>query len=103
MSDEEMVVKIGKAISHPTRLLMIRDLRRDAEFSPTDFNERHAGEKVGDGAYHLKVLRDIGLATVVRTQTRRRGKERVHALKSGALTSMTLAILDVLEAGTNSG
>jgi DNA-binding transcriptional ArsR family regulator len=89
------MIRVGKAISHPIRLAMIRDLRGQGEASPVRFSEAHQ-VPLGSASYHFKALRSAGVCKVIRTERRRGAIEHIHALR-GPQADATLAVLDVLE------
>ncbi|MBS1895342.1 MAG: helix-turn-helix transcriptional regulator [Actinobacteria bacterium] len=95
LKDHELMA-IGKAISHPMRLRMIRDLRGDGDWSPTTWASAN-GETLGDSSYHFKQLARFKVAKVAWTEKRRGAVEHFYKL-TAARSQAALAVLDVLEA-----
>jgi hypothetical protein len=94
MKDGDLVA-IGKALSHPMRLRMIRDLLGDGDWSPTTW-ARANGETLGDSSYHFKQLAKFRVAKRARAEKRRGVVEHFYEL-TAVRSQATSAVLDVLD------
>jgi hypothetical protein len=92
-------VGIGKALGHPTRLAILRDLRSNAETrSPTTCAEAN-GMALANIHYHFQTLAGLGVVSLSRTEKRRGATEHFYFL-DGPLTVAVLTTLDLLEGRT---
>lgn len=81
MSDaDQQVAEVGKALSHPLRVAIVRELRGSSKpISPIEFSKRH-DIPIGNVSYHVKALRQAGVAKVVKREPRRGAMENFHSL-----------------------
>jgi hypothetical protein len=94
--EDWQVIRVARAIAHPMRLAIIRDLRAGDEVcSPSIWAERH-GEKLGNTSYHFKALAKLGVSSMCGTRRRRGAIEHLYEMK-GPLATAVLAALDILE------
>jgi DNA-binding transcriptional ArsR family regulator len=92
---DAQVVKVAKALGHPLRLRLIRDLQRFDDYAPSRWAEDNE-LPLGNVDYHFKTLAKLGVAKVIRTE-RRRGATEHHYGLAGKLAAATVTALDVLE------
>lgn|GEM_PF-4214632 len=89
------IVEVAKALGHPLRLRVIRDLQRCDDYAPARWAEDN-DLPLGNVDYHFKTLAKLGVAKVVRTE-RKRGATEHHYGLAGKLADATVRVLDVLE------
>lgn len=97
LTDQE-VVKVATALSHPTRLAIVRGLRSETD-SPSSWADEN-GESVGNSAYHFRQLQRLGVASLAGTRKRRGALEHIYALE-GPLAKPVLTALDLLDGRVN--
>ncbi len=80
--DNEERAKAAKALSHPLRIELLTALQ-EAPISPVEFSRAH-NVPLGNTAYHMKVLRGLGVVKVVGEIPRRGAVEHRYGLDGGA-------------------
>lgn len=92
----DQVATVAKALAHPLRVEMVRELRGSAEpISPNGFHRSHDWP-LGNVAYHLRALESAGVVEVVKTEPRRGAVEHYFALR-GRNQLAVLAALDAMD------
>ncbi|HEX3785057.1 MAG TPA: metalloregulator ArsR/SmtB family transcription factor [Pseudonocardiaceae bacterium] len=91
LDDVDLDVLRLRALAHPVRLGMLRQLSREPETCACDFTEVFAVSQPTI-SQHLKVLREAGLV-----RTRRQGTQICYSLDADALRTVadTIALLAV--------
>lgn len=92
---DAQIVAVAKALGHPLRVRLIRDLQRFDDYAPSRWAEDN-DLPLGNVDYHFKTLAKLGVAKVVRTE-RKRGATEHHYGLAGKLADATVRVLDVLE------
>lgn len=93
---DTQVVKAGKALGHPLRLKLIRDLQQFGCYSPVRWSEDNE-LPMGNVNYHFKALQKLGIIKLISTKKGRGAIEHHYGLAAGKLAGATVAVLDVLE------
>lgn len=66
-ADASEEVKLLRAVAHPLRRAILKEMRGEEEISPRDLSERlEVG--LSDVAYHVRVLAECEAITLVRTR-----------------------------------
>src|SRR3954447_17129680 len=68
---------LAKALSHPLRPRILQRLDEEAVASPNQLAEALA-EPLGNVSYHVRILRELGLVELVRTEPRRGALEHFY-------------------------
>jgi DNA-binding transcriptional ArsR family regulator len=85
---------IAKALSHPLRFELLRNLRERKDLSPVEY-ARDSGESLGNVSYHFSVLVKAKVIAQTGSVARRGAMEHRYSL-SGRRAKVTLAVLDLL-------
>jgi DNA-binding transcriptional ArsR family regulator len=85
---------IAKALSHPLRFELLRELRERKSLSPVEY-ARESDESLGTVSYHFGVLAKAGVITQTGAVARRGAMEHRYSL-SGRRAKVALAVLDLL-------
>ena len=85
---------IAKALSHPLRFELLRNLRERKDLSPVEY-ARESGEPLGNISYHFGVLAKAEVISQTGSVARRGAMEHRYSL-SGRRAEATLAVLDLL-------
>jgi DNA-binding transcriptional ArsR family regulator len=85
---------IAKALSHPLRFELLRNLRERKDLSPVQY-ARESDEPLGNVSYHFGVLAKAGVIAQTGSVARRGAMEHRYSL-SGRKAKVTLAVLDLL-------
>ena len=96
MTDEQVAI-LGRALGHPTRVRIIRELRFRVEASPSELARLHE-EARANVNHHLGELSKAGVVGVVYETTHHGATQGVYTLK-GPNVRAVLAALDGLSAG----
>jgi DNA-binding transcriptional ArsR family regulator len=101
MTDRDAAT-VAKALSHPERIAILRDLRdHEAPVSATDFSRRVRGEASlrSEIGYHFSALRKLELITATSRRPVRGSSETFYRIGGprGELALMILAAIDVAE------
>ena len=94
MRDKD-VAKVGKALAHPMKVAIIRDLRTEGKLSPIEWTEEH-GVPLQNGSYHFTSLRKLGILKPAGTAQRRGALEHYYRL-AGAKADAVLRVLDTID------
>jgi DNA-binding transcriptional ArsR family regulator len=94
MNDRE-AAEIAKALGHPLRLGFLRALRGADMLSPSEYADR-SEEPLGNIAYHVKALREVGLLEVAELVPRRGAMEHRYSL-TGPRAEVGRTIMELLE------
>jgi hypothetical protein len=91
------VAAVAQALSHPMRVDLVRTMEaQDPEpLSAVQYTRACEDAKLGSVSYHFKVLRELEVAEVIRTEARRGAIENMHAL-SGRRASRVKLVLGLL-------
>ena len=73
--------RLAKALSHPLRPRILQRLADGAVASPNQLAEA-LGERLGNVSYHVRILRELGLVELVRTEPRRGALEHFYRATS---------------------
>jgi DNA-binding transcriptional ArsR family regulator len=85
---------IAKALSHPLRFELLRDLRERRTLSPVEY-ARESGEALGNVSYHFTVLAKADVIAQTGSVARRGAMEHRYSL-AGRRAEVVLAVLDLL-------
>jgi DNA-binding transcriptional ArsR family regulator len=85
---------IAKALSHPLRFELLRNLRERKDLSPVEY-ARETDESLGTVSYHFGVLAKAGVIVQTDAVARRGAMEHRYSM-SGRKAKVTLAVLDLL-------
>jgi DNA-binding transcriptional ArsR family regulator len=85
---------IAKALSHPLRFELLRNLRERKDLSPVQY-ARESDEPLGNVSYHFGVLARAGVIAQTGAVAKRGAMEHRYSL-SGRKAKVTLAVLDLL-------
>jgi DNA-binding transcriptional ArsR family regulator len=89
------VEQVGKALSHPTKVAIIRSLRSGPAQSPTDYKRAHGGGSLGVISYHFRSLQKDGVLGEGRRQNNRAVQGSFDL--SGPLTPSVVLALDAID------
>ena len=92
--DDRQAAEVAKALGHPLRLALLREIRDRRKLSPSEF-AKETGEPLGNVSYHLLALREAGVVEISDTAKRRGALEHYYAL-SGPRAGIALGALDLL-------
>jgi DNA-binding transcriptional ArsR family regulator len=92
--DDREAAAVAKALSHPLRLAILREVRDRRSLSPAGY-ARETGEPLGNVSYHVAVLREAGVLEVTDTARRRGALEHFHSL-TGPRAGIALGVMDLL-------
>jgi DNA-binding transcriptional ArsR family regulator len=92
--DDREAAAVAKALSHPLRLAILREVRDRRSLSPAGY-ARETGEPLGNVSYHVRALESAGVVEIVGTANRRGALEHFYA-PGGTNSGTALAILDLL-------
>jgi DNA-binding transcriptional ArsR family regulator len=92
--DDREAAAVGKALSHPLRLAILREVRDQRQLSPSAY-ARQSGEPLGNVSYHVTALREAGVLEVTDTAKRRGALEHFYSL-TGPRAGIALTVLDLL-------
>ncbi len=92
--DDRAAAEVAKALSHPLRLAILREIRDVRKLSPSEY-ARDSGEPLGNVSYHVKALERAGVLEVVETAHRRGALEHYYAL-GGPRAGIALGTMDML-------
>ena len=76
-SPEFLETRLAKALSHPLRPRILQILQLRGEASPQQV-ANELGERLGNVAYHMRILKDHGCVELVRTEPRRGAIEHYY-------------------------
>lgn len=96
MKDKD-AADIAKALSHPLRLEILREMRKRKDASPNDLSQ-YLNEPLGNISYHVTTLREAGAVEVVEEVPRRGAVEHRYALASTPRAALVGQMLDLLDA-----
>ena len=68
----------AKVLSHPLRIQILETLNGDGEARSPRWLAKELGQKVGDVAYHVKVLREVGAIKLTGTRSVRGAIEHFY-------------------------
>jgi DNA-binding transcriptional ArsR family regulator len=85
---------IAKALSHPLRFGLLRELRERKNLSPVEY-ARDSDQPLGNVSYHFSVLRKAKVIAHTGSVAKRGATEHRYSL-SGRRAKVALAILDLL-------
>lgn len=85
---------IAKALSHPLRFELLRNLRECKDLSPVEY-ARESSESLGNVSYHFSVLAKAEVISQTGSVAKRGAMEHRYSL-SGRRAEATLAVLDLL-------
>jgi DNA-binding transcriptional ArsR family regulator len=95
-AQDDVLAAVAKALSHPLRVAIIRDLRASAgPVSPSEYAESN-GVPLGNVSYHCKALREAGVARIIKREPVRGAVENFHAL-DGTNAAACLAVIDAID------
>jgi DNA-binding transcriptional ArsR family regulator len=92
--DDGQAADIAKALSHPLRFGLLRDLRERKDLSPVEY-ARESGETLGNVSYHFSVLAKAEVIAQTASVARRGAMEHRYSL-TGRRSEAALAVLDLL-------
>ncbi len=92
--DDRQAAEVAKALSHPLRIAILREIRDRRKLSPSEY-AKDTGEPLGNVSYHLVALREAGIIKVTDTAKRRGALEHYYAL-SGPRAGIALGVMDLL-------
>jgi DNA-binding transcriptional ArsR family regulator len=92
--DDGQAADIAKALSHPLRIELLRELRERKDLSPVEY-ARESDEALGNISYHFTVLAKAEVIAQTRAVTRRGAMEHRYSL-AGPRAQVALAVLDLL-------
>lgn len=95
MTDKEAAT-ISKAVAHPLRIALLRLLREAAPTSAVQFS-RKLSQPLGQFAYHLGALRDLGAIEVAEGVQRRGAIEHRYRPADSPQWRAVAEMLDVFE------
>jgi DNA-binding transcriptional ArsR family regulator len=87
--------EIAKALSHPIRIGIIRELRTRRRLSPTEYAREH-GDPLGNVSYHFQTLRRAEVVEVTDTARRRGALEHFYSL-TGERAGIATGVMDLLD------
>lgn len=93
MTNQE-IADVAKALAHPIRVALIRELSMHDAVSPVQFARRYS-MPLGNVSYHLAELRAASVVEEVRNRQRRGAIEHFYGLR-GANSKAVTAVLEVL-------
>jgi DNA-binding transcriptional ArsR family regulator len=85
---------IAKALSHPLRFELLRELRERKDLSPVEY-ARESGDALGNVSYHFGVLAKAKVIAQTAGVARRGAMEHRYSLR-GRRAEVALAVLDLL-------
>lgn len=90
---------LARAVAHPLKVEMLRSLRNGDAGSPRSAVEfsRSTGQPLGNCAYHLGNLRDLGVIKVSEEVQRRGAIEHRYKPTSGRVWAVVSGLLDVFD------
>jgi DNA-binding transcriptional ArsR family regulator len=94
--DDQQGAEVAKALSHPLRIELLRNLRERSDISPTQYS-RETGEPLGNVSYHFTVLSKADVVTQTGAVPRRGAMEHRYSL-NGRKAKAVIAVLDLLGA-----
>jgi DNA-binding transcriptional ArsR family regulator len=96
MTDKD-AAKVARALAHPERIAILRDLRDYGEpVSPVDFARRNRGVLLGNASYQFTALRKLGVTAIASRRQVRGSRETFHRIGGprGTLALLMLAAID---------
>lgn len=99
MRDEDVSV-IAKALSHPDKVSIIRDMRTEGKLSPVAWSVAN-GVPLGNASYHFGSLLKLGVLKAAGTRQRRGALEHFYTLK-GSEAEAVLRALDAIDGMSDS-
>lgn len=91
--DDGQAADIAKALSHPLRFKLLRELREREELSPVEY-ARESGETLGNISYHFTVLAKAEVIAQTGAVARRGAMEHRYS-PAGPRAEVALAVLDL--------
>lgn len=92
--NDEQAAQVAKALGHPLRIALLREVRGWPDFSPVEY-ARESEESLGNVSYHVRALLEADVIVPTDGVARRGALEHRYAL-SGRGAEVALAVLDLL-------
>lgn len=95
--DDKGAAEVARALGHPLRLQIMRELRSRKTVSPKELTDA-LQEPLGNVSYHMSVLRKAGAVEIVELIQRRGAMEHRYALAKTPRAALVNQLLDQLAA-----
>ena len=95
--DDEGAAEVARALGHPLRLQIMRELRSRKTVSPKELADA-LRTPLGNTSYHVSVLREAGAVEIVELVPRRGAMEHRYGLAKTPRAALVNQLLDQLAA-----